>query len=120
MFIDLYQQGQINDANAKAEQAKRNVDSLHQEIEELKRKSDALTIGCQALWEIVRGQLQITDRALLSKMEEIDLRDGRADGKISTVLAACPNCGRNSNSVRKSCLYCGTLLPPDPHVFAKI
>ena len=119
ILLDLYQQGQINAATSKAEQAKRTSDSMQKEIEDLKRKSDALTIACQALWEIVRSQSQLADRLLLKKMEEIDLRDGRADGKISMMFVECRNCGRKSNSVRKGCLYCGAPLPPDPHVFAQ-
>ena len=120
LFIDLYQQGQINAATSKAEQAKQSTESLQRQIEDLQRKSDALTIACQALWEIVRGQAEINDRVLLKKMEEIDLRDGRADGKISMMFVECRNCGRKSNSIRKGCLYCGAPLPPDPHVFAQL
>ena len=120
LFLDLYQQGQINAAASTAEQAKQSTESLRRQIEDLQRKSDALTIACQALWEIVRNQSQMTDLVLLRKMEEIDLRDGRADGKISKTFVECPNCRRNNSSARKGCLYCGAPLPAGPNVVAQV
>ena len=116
-LFDLYQQGQISTATTKAEQAKRSAESMQIELDDLKRKADGLTIACQAMWEIVRTMGGISDEVLLRKMEEIDLRDGRADGKISATLMLCSSCGRKSNSDRKSCLYCGTAMPVG-HVFA--
>lgn len=118
-LIDLYQQQRINSATNKAEGAKSAADRAQWEINDLKRKADALTITCQALWEIVRAQGGLSDSLLLAKMQEIDARDGRVDGKISGTLADCPACGRRSQAKRKSCLYCGEPLPVD-HIFEKI
>jgi hypothetical protein len=119
LFIDLYQQGQIASATAKAEHAKTETEILRHQITDLQRKSDALTIACQALWELLRPRMDIDDGALLAKMQEIDLRDGRADGKISTALIPCPRCHRQSNGARKNCLYCGEVLPVT-HVFGRV
>jgi len=104
----LYLQEQIADAR---QSAKDKDQQLQSEINNLKRKIDALTIGCQALWELLREKTGMTDEMILDKMQEIDLRDGREDGKISTTVSQCPNCGRGSNTSRKTCLYCGALLP---------
>jgi hypothetical protein len=111
IFFDLYQQGQIAAATAKADHAKNENERLKSQIQDLQRKSDALTIACQALWEIVRDRAGMADEAMIAKLQEIDLRDGQADGKISTTLTACPSCGRRSNSNRKQCLYCGASMP---------
>jgi hypothetical protein len=111
LLIDLYQQGRIAQAQATAEQAKDVAKHFRWELDDLRRKTDALTITCQALWEILRAQTGLRDDQILAKMQEIDARDGRVDGKISTTLAECPKCRRKSNSTRKCCLYCGTMLP---------
>ena len=118
ILLDLYQQGRINAATNKAEQAQSAAERARWELDSLKRKADALTIACQALWEIVRAQGGLSDELILGKMQEIDARDGRVDGKISATLAPCPACGRSSNAARKSCLYCGEILPVS-HVFEK-
>lgn len=117
-LIDLYQHGRINEARNKAERAKEVAQQVRWDLDDLKRKADALTITCQALWEILRTQTAMSDNEILLKMEEIDARDGRLDGKISTTLTACPSCNRKSNSNRKVCLYCGADLPVK-HVFGR-
>ena len=116
IFFDIYQQGKIAVADAKAEHAKSESERLRQQVQDLQRKCDGLTIACQSLWEIVRDRAGIGDEALLAKMQEVDLRDGQADGKISPALASCPSCGRRSNAARKLCLYCGASMPV-AHVF---
>lgn len=110
-LFDLYQQHQIGEARSRAADAKSKADQLRYEVTALQRKAETLTIACQALWEIVRAQAGVGDELLLAKMQEIDARDGRLDGKISGTLVPCPACGRNVNAARKTCLYCGAEMP---------
>ena len=117
LFFDLYQQGQITAAQEKADRAKSEAERLRIQIDDLQRKADGLTIACQALWEIVRDRLSVNDNDILAKMQEVDLRDGRADNKIDLTVLKCPSCQRNSNSKRRACIYCGSDLPV-AHVFA--
>jgi hypothetical protein len=119
LIIDVYQQGQIAEAQAKAANASERAKQLEREIDDLKRRADALTIANQALWEILRVKLGLDDQIVVRKMQEIDLRDGEADGKISPRPVTCPRCSRNSNSKRRACLYCGAALPAG-HLFEKI
>jgi hypothetical protein len=119
LIIDVYQQGQIAEAQNKAAQASDRAKQLEREVDDLKRRADALTIASQALWEILRDRLGVDDQTVLRKMQEIDLRDGQADGKISPRPITCPRCARNSNSKRRYCLYCGAALPAG-HLFEKI
>lgn len=111
ILIDLYQQGRINEARNKAEDAAGRAKLVQGDLENLERRLDALVITCQALWEIIRTQTGLSDHAILEKMEEIDGRDGRVDGKISAGLSICPSCNRRSNAHRTTCLYCGAALP---------
>ena len=119
LIIDVYQQGQIAEAQSKAAQASDRAKQLERELDDLKRRTDALTIASQALWEILRARLCVDDQTVLQKMQEIDLRDGQADGKISSRPVACLRCKRNSNSKRRACLYCGAPLPAG-NLFEKI
>ena len=88
------------------------------QTQELKRKDESLTITCQALWELLSERLDLREDLILQKMQEIDLRDGKMDGKISSTLTSCPSCARTNKADRKQCLYCGSVLPTG-HIFSK-
>jgi hypothetical protein len=117
-IIDICQQAQINHAQSRAAHAQSVAEQLRWELDTLKRKSDALTLACQALWEIVRTEIGLSDSALLERMRDIDVRDGKLDGRITPRVAECPRCGRKSKATRKDCIYCGTTLPTE-NVFEK-
>jgi hypothetical protein len=115
-FWNLTQDASIA-ANAKdLTRASRSVAANTDEVEALTRQVDRLTLACQAMWEIIRATGAVTDEHLLAKMQEIDLRDGKEDGKISRTVVTCPKCQRASNSRRDKCMYCGTEFQR-PHVF---
>jgi hypothetical protein len=117
-IIDICQQAQINHAQNRAAHAQTVAEQLRWELDTLKHKSDALTLACQALWEIVRTETGLSDSALLERMRDIDVRDGKLDGRITPRVAECPTCGRKSKATRKDCIYCGTTLPTE-NVFEK-
>lgn len=104
LFIDRYQDTANSETKSAADRAGRDGDDL-------KRRIDALTLASQALWEIVREQTGLDDEAVILKMQEIDLRDGVADGRISQPPVACPKCSRNNRAGRNSCIYCGAAMP---------
>lgn len=76
------------------------VRGLQQEVERLKLLN-------QALWELIRDRTDLTDAALTEKAQEVDLRDGMEDGRMSHTRLKCPKCGRVSSSRHWRCLYCG-------------
>ena len=81
------------------------------EIEDLKRKVSALEIACQAMFEIMESRLDVSEKAIIEKMEEIDRRDGNLDGKTAPAVVICAECGRKTNDARSNCVYCGAALP---------
>jgi len=111
IFFDLYQQYKINKVEVDAQSAKHIAEKIQNDIYSINYRIDTVLLAMQALWEIMKERGGVTDEELVKKMEEIDLRDGVADGKMSMKIVVCPNCGRNNNSKRASCLYCGNRLP---------
>ena len=107
MFWDLYQQSQIAQNASAANRASNKVERVGQRIEAVEAKVDGLALACQAMWELLRDHTNLTEQDIGVKMEEIDLRDGRRDGKISSSTDQCPECGRKTARQRKTCLYCG-------------
>jgi hypothetical protein len=77
------------------------------DIRDLRHEVGRLQLINQALWELIRGRLNVTDAELEQKVTEIDLRDGVQDEAITIVPLKCPTCGRVSSSRHWKCLYCG-------------
>ena len=77
---------------------------------------DSLAMTCQAMWELLRDRTDLTDEDIEEKLQEIDLRDGSADGKMTSTVGECPACHRTVNSRHDRCLYCGVEISKD-HIF---
>jgi hypothetical protein len=76
-------------------------------LRELRHDVGRLSLLNQALWELIRGRLNLTDADLERMVHEVDLRDGVEDGAMTHGPLQCPTCGRISNSKHWKCLYCG-------------
>lgn len=73
----------------------------------LQQRLDRLTLVCVAMWSLMKEKTNVTEQELLDRVKEIDLMDGKADGKIGKQLSNCPKCGRVMSSRHQKCLYCG-------------
>lgn len=113
---DLSQQGQINDAQQSANEAQHRARDAQDLFLQMEKRISRLSLLCQAMWEMLRERAEFTDDQFASKVLEVDLRDGRNDGRIATQIADCPSCGRKTNSKRTTCVICGAELPK-PHPF---
>lgn len=81
--------------------------SLAAEVRDLQGKVERMSLTCQAMWELLREYTGMSEQTILERIKEIDLRDGKEDGKMSITQVECPNCGKLNNSRRSSCVYCG-------------
>ncbi len=77
------------------------------EVRELAHRFDRLQLAFNALWELIRENTKLKPEDLEAKIQEIDARDGKADGKIGDTPLRCPVCQRVSSSKHWKCLYCG-------------
>lgn len=78
----------------------------------LTRRIESLELACAGLWELLKQKHGYTEAELIQSIREVDLRDGREDGRIRPTDSTCPKCGRHLLS-RKSpnCSWCGAELP---------
>lgn len=116
MFWNIHQDQKIRDSSSQASSAARQAAQAGDRVRLLEQRLDHLTLYVQAMWELIRENTRLEDADILTRAQEIDLRDGKADGKINTRILVCPACNRNNNSTKKQCLYCGADLPRD-HIF---
>ena len=95
---------------AAARQGAQAATATRGEINALREQVERTLLFNQAMWELISEKLNLTEHDLETKAQEVDLRDGKADGRMSDHPLRCPNCGRVSNSRHKKCLYCGLLF----------
>lgn len=85
------------------------------EVEALAARCNRLAMLCEAMWTLIRDELKLTDEQLLDRINEVDLTDGRLDGRVERGSAIrCHQCGRNVARKFTKCMYCGSLLAHDP------
>ena len=109
IFWDLYQQRRIDDAHETAEGAAQKSGDAARELTELRRSVERLALANVALWELLRDRLKMGEAELLEKMQEIDLRDGRQDGRVTPTGESplCGQCNRRLSPRHDRCIYCG-------------
>ena len=116
MFWELYQQRQIYRANSAAARAGHKADRVNFAIDQLEDKVDSLALVCQSMWELLSESIPDAERRLADRIAEVDLRDGKQDGKLGRVETHCPSCGRSLHKRHRRCLYCGEEVDSE-HVF---
>lgn len=97
--------------NTRAYIAQEAADDANSRAMSLQTRVDRLTLVCAAMWELLQEKTGITAEQLAQRVQQIDLRDGKLDGKIDRTLRACPACGRTVGTSAFKCMYCGTQLP---------
>lgn len=111
---EAFQHTQINSlsesSSANKLDTKHTGELLRIEVQRLEAKIDGLALISQALWEIVQEKTDATTLEIEQKIKEIDLRDGREDGKITGKTSPCPKCKRPAHSRQGACMYCGTAI----------
>ncbi|MEI7957777.1 MAG: hypothetical protein WCI40_01610 [Verrucomicrobiota bacterium] len=85
------------------------------QVAELQKQVERLLIITEALWTILKEKNGLDDQELLRQMVQIDLRDGRLDGRVAaTPPEPCPKCQRIVAKGSVRCMYCGEPLMTNP------
>jgi hypothetical protein len=108
---DLYQHFQIKSVLSKSESAAsraagQNLDRID-EIRELSKRLDFMSLACTAMWELVQEKHGFITQDLQAKIIEVDARDGKVDGRMGVTIKACVKCERPLHPKHENCLYCG-------------
>lgn len=82
-------------------------------LEDLEHRLAKMSLINQALWEILRRENELRDDEILSKVAEIDLRDGTLDEHMNKGPIHCPSCGRKTSRRQRRCIYCSAEIPED-------
>ena len=108
LFYDHHQSHQIGINRRDALDAAHRANKAESLCEELLQRHEKMALVCQALLELVQERAGISDEELEKKILEVDMRDGKADGRMKAQVTQCPECGRNVSSRRPICIFCGT------------
>ncbi len=100
-----------------ADDAKHKSRGASDEVCVLSERLDRLSLLCQAMWELLRERTNISEEQLYKKIEQVDLRDGKRDGKMEPRVLSCKSCGRKVSGQHGRCVYCGETIRP-PETFA--
>lgn len=111
---NIGQQKQISNLRGEVDQASRDARWARTENLDLHVSLERLALTCRAMWELVSEQLSISEEDLVARVKEIDLRDGRLDGRMSSGPKSCPSCSRVNGAHRARCLYCAAPLDGPP------
>ena len=106
-----------NEAKRQVRKAETEAANLCNRVKILENNVAKALLINEALWELIRGKLRLTDDELNDKLYAIDMRDGTLDGKNQRSRAMkCPQCNRMVSYRHAACLYCGHIM--DDSVFS--
>lgn len=81
---------------------------------EVEARLDRTLLAFEAMWTLLRDKLDLTDQELVQRINELDLSDGKLDGKVRKSPVSCPSCGRTLSRRFPKCMYCGQAVAHDP------
>lgn len=93
-----------------AARAESKAASLRRQTRLLEANLAKVLLISEALWEMLRDNLGLTDEQLREKIYEVDMRDGTLDGKHQRKAVECPSCSHMVSSRHPACLYCGQII----------
>ena len=96
-----------NSASISAEIRTETAAEVRAATQRVEERLDKLVLVTMALWSLMREHTELTEEDLLARIREIDLKDGREDGKVGRQVAECLSCGRVMSTRYIKCLYCG-------------
>ena len=114
MFWVMRASGAGSGAYSEAARAKGSAQRARNEVADLESRLDRALLACEAMWTIVRDKLAVTDVELVERINDIDLSDGKLDGKVRKDAVSCPKCSRTVSRRFQRCMYCSQPLVHDP------
>lgn len=102
------QMAKSGEAVTEAQNAQRDARDAKTKFELLQCDVERLHMITEALWMILKQQHGYKDEDLAKLVTDIDMRDGRLDGRVApSEPRTCPHCGHVLGRTRPFCYYCG-------------
>ena len=114
MFWAMYHGAHMSRAADAAGAARRSARDAAAKVDELEAQCDRALLVCEALWTVMRDKLGVSEDELVNRVNDIDLSDGRLDGKVRRPAWNCPKCNRTIARRFAKCMYCGQPIRHDP------
>ncbi|MBU1243772.1 hypothetical protein KKD52_08985 [Myxococcota bacterium] len=106
---------QAEHAQTSASNASSTANSALSKMEMMQADLERLLMITEAMWLIIKENNLVSDDELVAKIREVDLRDGRLDGRVAKQNnPECPGCKRTVIGKHPVCLYCGAVVDRDP------
>ena len=96
-FVPYPQHPQVRRNKINQDAASREAEARAENLHEVQHTVDRLKLLCRAMWEIVTERTELTEEDLINKVNEIDQRDEKMDGKVGKKVNVCPSCSRPNN-----------------------
>lgn len=81
-------------------------------IEDLDERIDQLALIVRGMWALLE-EGGVTVERLMAKLEELDMQDGVADGRVRRGPVDCPACDSKVPAGLARCQYCGAEVTRD-------
>ncbi len=105
--FELPTSGGGHGASQRAADAIEAARAAQQQNDELRGQVDRLQMICEAMWTLMKAKSGATEAEIVALIEEIDLRDGKLNGRTELVPQKCARCGRVVSLRTSLCPYCG-------------
>jgi hypothetical protein len=108
-LFDVHQQGRINELGALQADSNSRLTQTGEHLRDLEHRYERMRLIVAALWQLLKSHTGLTDADLKKYIEQVDLADGKLDGKMSRTSGAmdCPKCSRRILKSATVCPWCG-------------
>ncbi|MBI1387627.1 MAG: hypothetical protein GC154_04195 [bacterium] len=107
MLWELYQMHQIGQAQSAANNSSSQALKSISIVEGMENRINKLILINMAMWALIQEISDLKEEDLIEKIKEIDLSDGKLDGRVRVDMKQCPKCNRVMSKKHARCLYCG-------------
>ena len=99
-------------AGLAAEHGHHTASRIEERLARAQTDIERLLLITEGLWNILKAEHGYDDEELVRRVLEVDLKDGKIDGKVATKMPGdCPHCNRPLSRDRRYCLFCGEPTP---------
>lgn len=112
MWWDFAQEVRLNDIHQRQNDERSRATRINGNVSDLSLQLQKVALVNQALYEILKEKVGISDEELRRKVQEIDRRDGQEDLRASPKPVRCPKCSSTLTVGALSCQVCGVTVAP--------